>query len=170
MTDTRCVLTIDTGRFMGGASRGRDGKVRMYYKHFPDVGGRGYPYLQLRHWLTETKNTLGGIDAVYWEELSFIGKGVQNARLKFGFEAIITSWCEHHRIPYKGFAPVTIKKFITGSGKSDKEDIIVAVNALGFDIDDDNVADATALLMMALDRMDMGVILPTPEPETEWNF
>lgn len=187
MTDNRCVLALDMARSTGAAARSADGKVKLYLKKFPKIEGAGvgWTWLNFRHWLTETRNKLDGIDAVYYEELQFIGGSIkkgkngepdrmmgastQNARLKFGFEAILTGWCEHHQIPYKGFAPVTIKKFITGSGKSDKYEIIKSVNALGFQIEDDNIADATALLMLGLDRMEMDVILPIREsiPEEE---
>lgn len=188
VTDSRCVLALDMARKTGASARRADGNVRCFRPAFPKIEGVGvgWTWLKFRHWLTQTKNQLGKIDAVYYEELQFIGgkfipgedgkpgkmKGMstQNARLKFGFEAVLTGWCEHHKIPYKGFAPVTIKKFITGTGKSDKAAVIEAVKALGFDPYDDNVADSIALLMLGLDRMDLNVILPTPEPQPDCKF
>ena len=44
----------------------------------------------------------------------------------------------------------TIKRHITGRGNADKDAVIAAVRALGFDPADDNEADALALLHWAL--------------------
>jgi Holliday junction resolvasome RuvABC endonuclease subunit len=44
----------------------------------------------------------------------------------------------------------TIKRHVTGRGNADKDAVIAAVRALGFDPFDDNEADALALLDWAL--------------------
>ena len=44
----------------------------------------------------------------------------------------------------------TIKRHVTGKGNADKDAVIAAVRALGFDPADDNEADALALLDWAL--------------------
>jgi crossover junction endodeoxyribonuclease RuvC len=44
----------------------------------------------------------------------------------------------------------TIKRHVTGRGNADKDAVIAAVRALGFDPIDDNEADALALLDWAL--------------------
>ena len=64
--------------------------------------------------------------------------------------ATLTSWCEHHQIPYQGIPVGTIKKHITGKGNANKQAIINAVKALGFNPIDDNEADAIALLNLIL--------------------
>lgn len=165
-----CVLALDLGTKTGVAIRGRDGHVRHYLKEWPNAGNVGFRYAQFRRWLVETKNRLGDIDAVYYEEAAFMGASVQNARVKFGLEATLTAWCEHHQIPYRGVGPGTIKKFITGSGNAKKPAVIAAVQQLGFRVEDDNVADAIALLMLAMDRMETGVVLPKPDAEMACTF
>jgi Holliday junction resolvasome RuvABC endonuclease subunit len=55
-------------------------------------------------------------------------------------------------IPRVEYPPTTIKKFITGSGKSDKHDVMTAVADRGFRPETDHEADAIALLLLALDR------------------
>jgi crossover junction endodeoxyribonuclease RuvC len=64
----------------------------------------------------------------------------------------LTSWCEHHRIPYQGVPVGTIKKHATGKGNAGKPDMIAAMQALGFPVTDDNVADALALLHWAMEQ------------------
>jgi Holliday junction resolvasome RuvABC endonuclease subunit len=54
------------------------------------------------------------------------------------------------KIPYRGVPVGTIKRHITGRGNADKDAVIAAVRALGFDPVDDNEADALALLDWAL--------------------
>jgi Holliday junction resolvasome RuvABC endonuclease subunit len=44
----------------------------------------------------------------------------------------------------------TIKRHIAGKGNADKAAVIAAVQALGFDPQDDNEADALALLNWAI--------------------
>ncbi|MCW5700543.1 MAG: hypothetical protein KIT00_11950, partial [Rhodospirillales bacterium] len=83
--------------------------------------------------------------------------GVDSSHAYGGWLAILTSWCEHHEIPYEGVPVGTIKRHVTGKGNADKQAVIAAVKALGFDPDDDNEADAIALLHWAIDhRVDGG--------------
>ena len=68
--------------------------------------------------------------------------------------ATLTSWCEHHKIPYQGVPVGTIKKHATGKGNASKEDMIAAMVGMGYQVTDDNVADALALLHWALSEVD----------------
>ena len=106
-------------------------------------------FLRFKQWLTEVKSTTGGIDAVYFEEVRR-HLGVDAAHCYGGFMAHLTAWCEHHKIPYKGVPVGTIKKHATGKGNANKQDMIDAVKARGFNPCDDNEADALALLDWAL--------------------
>ena len=63
--------------------------------------GGGMPYLRFKRWLTDLKANLGVIDAIYFEEVR-AHKGVDAAHKYGGFVAHLTSWCEHHEIPYSG--------------------------------------------------------------------
>ena len=45
----------------------------------------------------------------------------------------------------------TIKRFIAGKGNADKQAVIDAVRARGFDPADDNEADALAILLWAIE-------------------
>ena len=62
----------------------------------------------------------------------------------------MTAWCEHHQIAYQGVPVGTIKKHATGKGNAGKEAVIAAMRAKGYPVNDDNEADALALLHWAI--------------------
>jgi Holliday junction resolvasome RuvABC endonuclease subunit len=115
--------------------------------------GGGMRYLRFERWLNETRNVSGKIDAVYFEEVRR-HIGVDAAHAYGGFLAQLTAWCEHHSIPYEGVPVGTIKGFITGKGNASKDQVIAAVQALGHKPEDDNEADALALLHFAIEQHD----------------
>ena len=106
-------------------------------------------YLRFEHWLGEIASLAGQLDAVYFEEVRR-HCGMDAAHAYGGFLAHLTAWCERQKIPYQGIPVGTIKKFITGKGNASKGQVIAAVKALGHNPDDDNEADALALLHFAL--------------------
>ena len=55
------------------------------------------------------------------------------------------------RIPYQGVPVGTIKRFIAGKGNADKDAVIAAIRARGFEPADDNEADALAILLWAIE-------------------
>ncbi len=111
--------------------------------------GGGIKFLKFRRWLTELKGHAGELDLVVYESVRR-HLGVDSAHAFGGWLAILTAWCEHHGVPYEGVPVGTIKRHITGRGNADKDAVIAAVRALGFDPADDNEADALALLHWAL--------------------
>ena len=117
----------------------------------------GHRYARLRKWLTDFKNAAGGLDGLWYEDCPFTRPGDSQApRLYGGFEATVTCWCEHHGIPYTAVNTKTIKKFATGNGNAKKPDMVHAMRARGYTPVDDNEADALALLLLALERMECG--------------
>jgi Holliday junction resolvasome RuvABC endonuclease subunit len=111
-------------------------------------------YLRFKQWLTELKGTVGGeIQSIYFEEVRRHAS-TDSAHVYGGLMATLTSWCEHHKIPYQGVPVGTIKKHATGKGNASKEDMIAAMVGMGYQVTDDNVADALALLHWALSEVD----------------
>lgn len=148
---TSSILALDLGTHTGWAIRQHDGGIVSGTQHFAPsrFEGGGMRFLRFKHWLTEMKQTAGGVDAVYFEEVRR-HVGVDAAHAYGGFLAHLTAWCEHHSIPYQGVPVGTIKKHATGKGNGDKKAVIAAIKAKGFDPADDNEADALALLDLAL--------------------
>ena len=146
------ILALDLGQKTGWAVRNADGAIASGTVEFKPgrFEGGGMVYLRFRAWLQEVDETAGGIGAVYFEEVRF-HRGVAAAHAYGGFLAHLTAWAEMFKIPYRGVPVGTIKRHVTGRGNADKEAVIAAVRALGFDPADDNEADALALLDWALE-------------------
>ena len=130
VSDTSGIASFKPGRFEGGGMR----------------------FLRFKQFLTDTKHSMGTIDAVYFEEVRR-HSAVDAAHVYGGLMAHLTAWCEHHGIPYKGVPVGTIKKHATGKGNASKQDMIAVVSILGFNPKDDNEADAIALLQLAKEEI-----------------
>lgn len=151
MTPDTAVLALDLGTTTGWALRGADGRIVSGSQSFKPgrFEGGGMRYLRFRRWLTETKAAADGLAEVHFEEVRRHA-GVDAAHAYGGFLATLTAWCEHHGIPYSGVPVGVIKKHATGRGNADKAAMLDAVRALGHDPQDDNEADALALLACVL--------------------
>ena len=149
MTRAAAVLALDLGTTTGWALRTGDGRITSGTQSFKPgrFEGGGMRYLRFRRWLTDTKAAADGIDEVHFEEVRRHA-GVDAAHAYGGFLATLTAWCEHHQIPYAGVPVGTIKKHATGKGNADKAAMVAAMQALGHAPQDDNEADALALLTM----------------------
>ncbi|MDA0782396.1 MAG: hypothetical protein O2942_09065 [Proteobacteria bacterium] len=145
------ILALDLGTNTGWAACDETGSTTSGTIHFKTnrFEGGGMRYLKFKRWLTEIKQSLDGIDEVYFEEVRR-HLGVDAAHAYGGFMAHLTCWCEHHQIPYQGIPVGTIKRHIAGKGNANKQDVINAVKALGFNPIDDNEADSIALLNLIL--------------------
>ena len=144
------LLCLDLGTSTGWALLNEYGSIASGTAQFKPrrFEGGGMRYLRFKRWLTETKNVSGQIDAVYFEEVRR-HVGVDAAHAYGGFLAHLTAWCEHHVIPYEGIPVGTIKRFIAGKGNADKDAVIAAIKARGHTPEDDNEADALAILYWA---------------------
>lgn len=155
MTHT-ITLALDLGTTTGWALRPREGEIAHGFVSFRPqrFEGGGMRYLRFKRWLTELKSTTTHIDAVYFEEVRRHA-GVDAAHAYGGFMAHLTAWCEHHSIPYQGVPVGTIKKHASGKGNASKDEMITAVRARGFDSNEDNEADAIALLLWAIETQEI---------------
>jgi Holliday junction resolvasome RuvABC endonuclease subunit len=149
-------LALDLGTTAGWALRPREGEIAHGFVSFRPqrFEGGGMRYLRFKRWLTELKATTTHIDAVYFEEVRRHA-GVDAAHAYGGFMAHLTAWCEHHDIPYQGVPVGTIKKHASGKGNASKDEMVAAVRARGYEITDDNEADAIALLLWAIETQEI---------------
>jgi Holliday junction resolvasome RuvABC endonuclease subunit len=147
------ILALDLGQKTGWAVRNTDGAIASGTVEFKPSRweGGGMIYLRFRAWLQEVDETAGSVSAVYFEEVRS-HRGTAAAHAYGGFLAHLTAWAEANKIPYAGVPVSTIKRHVAGKGNADKETVIGAVRALGFDPKDDNEADALALLDWALEH------------------
>ena len=105
--------------------------------------GGGSRYLRFRQKLNET-HTIMPIGRVFYEEVRRHA-GTDAAHVYGGLLGILTAFCEEHSIPYEGIPVGTIKKHWTGKGNASKEMMIEVAESKGFEVDNDNEADALAI-------------------------
>ncbi len=145
------ILALDLGTTTGWAML-CDGTITSGSQSFRPqrFEGGGMRFLKFKRWLAETRYCAEwGIDAVYFEEVRRHA-GVDAAHAYGGFLAHLTAWCEHHQIPYQGVPVGTIKKSWCGRGNANKEAMIEEARSRRFNPQDDNEADALALLNWAM--------------------
>jgi hypothetical protein len=84
-----------------------------------------------------------------------------------GMKVTVATWAQEAELLANGFAISTIKKFATGNGKSNKDDMIAAANkSLGAAFDAskykstgiDNVVDAAFVLLLLMQTTNAGII------------
>jgi Holliday junction resolvasome RuvABC endonuclease subunit len=113
--------------------------------------GGGMMWLRFRAWLQEVNEKARGVGVVVFEEVRR-HLGTTAGHVYGGYLAHLTARAEANHVPYQGVPVGTIKRHVTGRGNADKQAVIAAVKALGFDPADDNEADALALLHWALSQ------------------
>ena len=84
------------------------------------------------------------IGAVYYEQV-YGHTGVQASHVYGGFLYHMAAACDDMSVPIYGIGVGTIKKSATGNGHASKEEVIQAVQQLGFSPIDDNEADSIAV-------------------------
>ncbi|MGO4917359.1 crossover junction endodeoxyribonuclease RuvC [Pseudogemmobacter sp. W21_MBD1_M6] len=149
---TKTILALDLGTTTGWAVRGYDSLITSGTVCFKPrrYDGGGMRYLRFTNWLTEIDRLSGPIEAIYFEEVRR-HVGTDAAHVFGGLLAVLTSWGELRGVPYQGVPVGTIKFHATGKGNANKDAMIAAVRARGFDPADDNEADAIAILLWALE-------------------
>ena len=148
----RCILALDLGTTTGWALRSHDGLITSGIASFRPgrYDGGGMRYLRFTNWLTELDRLSGPIAAIWFEEVRRHA-GTDAAHVYGGLMASLTSWGELRGIPYEGVPVGTIKRHATGKGNAPKQAMIDAARAKGFSPEDDNEADAIAILHWAIE-------------------
>jgi Holliday junction resolvasome RuvABC endonuclease subunit len=77
--------------------------------------------------------------------------GTDASHIYGGFLATLSAWCEQQSIPYSGVPVGTWKRYACGKGNASKDEVIAAMRERGFEPDDDNEADAIAILLWAIE-------------------
>lgn len=147
------ILALDlgtkTGWAVGGLTLPTTSGV-MDFKGSRFQGG-GMRFLRFR---TEIAKLIEGfsVEMVAFEEVRR-HLGTDAAHVYGGFKAMLSAYCEEHKIAYQGYTPGQIKKHATGKGNAKKPAMISAAEARGFAPADDNEADAICLLALAVEDM-----------------
>jgi len=146
------ILALDLGSTTGWAMRLADGVIVSGTLDFRSgrYEGGGMRFLRFRSWLDYLLDGAKRIDLIHFEEVRR-HVGTDAAHLYGGFLAHLSAWCELKHIPYQGVPVGTIKRHATGKGNAGKDAVIAAMRSKGFNPEDDNEADALAILTWAID-------------------
>lgn len=143
------ILALDLGTQTGWALHA-GGKIRSGSEsfHVKKKERSGTRWVRFRRFLIDTRSA-AEIDAVYYEDVRR-HIGTTAAHVYGGFLATLEAWCEINNIQIFPVGVGQIKKHATGKGNAKKQCMIDAAQNRGFEIIDDNQADALALLSYAI--------------------
>jgi Holliday junction resolvasome RuvABC endonuclease subunit len=153
---TTSILALDLGSHTGWALHQPDGSITSGTQNFKPqrFEGGGMRFLRFKRWLTELKACSNGLQAIYFEEVRRHAS-TDAAHAYGGFLGLLTTFAEHHQIPYQGVSVGTIKKHATGKGNANKDTMVSAMKSRGHQPVDDNEADALALLHWAIESQEV---------------
>jgi crossover junction endodeoxyribonuclease RuvC len=144
------VLALDLATKTGWALR-ENGRTESGVETF-DVKpheSKGMRFIHFNRWLHD----IGArADLIIYEEPINRGHATQAPqKISTGFSTRIEEYCAERGIECSGVYPSTLKKWTTGRGNAKKPEMLEAVERrFGRRVDDDNEADAVALLHYAL--------------------
>lgn len=113
----------------------------------------GMRYIRFNAWL----DAVGRVDLIVYEQPH--QRGGAATEIALGFATRVHEFCAlHPASEHTSIHSATLKKWATGKGNAKKPDMLAAVRAKGWarpgaDVDDDNEADALALLYHALETL-----------------
>lgn len=144
------ILAIDLGNELGYAIK-KHSTIESGWKRLTNGSKNhsGKKFELFRLWLDELDEI--DIKEIYYEDVRR-HNGLFAARAYGGYLAILQMWAHERNIECSGVGVGQIKKFWTGNGRADKEMMIKEANKRGFDTDNDNCADALALLHYVIEK------------------
>ncbi len=145
------LLALDLGSHCGFAVF-KNGEIISGTKKLQiDKRKFGRRFLEFRNWLLQMI-AVHDIREIYFERV-FGHLGTEAAHCYGGFMYTLATVCLEKNIPCMGFTVQTIKKFMTGKGNANKEEMIAAAKARGFNPQTDDEADAIAIMLLALNNL-----------------
>lgn len=140
------ILALDLATFTGWATL-IDGKIKFGSEKFvdPNWDGHGARYLKYEKWLNsfDTK-----FDLIAYETV-MAHSAVYASHVYGAYLSEVMKLGERTKTPYVGFGVKAIKKFWAGNGNASKKDMMNKSWDLGFNVKDDNQADALGILHLA---------------------
>lgn len=145
------ILALDLGTTTGWALAADDkiksGAVQLKATRFQSADRR---FFNFKKFLLEKYREVE-YSVVYYESVRR-HLGVDAAHLYGGFKAILSEFCIENNIPFEGVAVGTIKKHATGKGNASKAQMIESARNRGHYPEDDNEADAIAIVYYAMEN------------------
>lgn len=140
------ILALDLGSQLGFAVLSQGKVVSGTYDMRPAKGED--PGQRFATFENEFLTRMRSIREVYYEQVRR-HEGTHAAHVYGALWGILVKWCYENNIPCYGREVAAIKKFVTGKGNAKKKDMIEAMKQRGYNPEDDNEADALAILSFA---------------------
>lgn len=142
------ILTLDCGTKTGWASL-VDGRIESGVQDFSLKRGesKGIRFLRFNTWLNDMLELVKPYIVVY--EMAHF-RGGSATEILVGMTTRIEEFCESKDIEYSSVHSSALKKFATGSGKANKEDMMRAATLkFGRVVDSDDEAEALLMIEWA---------------------
>lgn len=151
------VLSIDPAEKLGWASflgkesgQSEVGLLNLKLKRGESFGMK---LIRLRAWLFEMHESLK-LNVIYYEGVS--GKHSAAVQSHAKLVGVVEVFCIDNGIEYREVKATEIKKFATGSGRANKEAMVLAAKEkYGYDGEDDNEADALHILGFSKNELNL---------------
>ena len=142
------VLALDLGAHFGwAATESVVGCSWIGYGHKRLSGDKESMFF---YWLRETLEHQYSPSVVVYEDIKR-HLSTAAAHAFGGYRAIMNLNCQMYGIESVGVGVGEWKKHITGKGNAPKNDVIAAIQKRGYNVTDDNEADAIGILLYALE-------------------
>ena len=138
------ILSIDLGNEFGWAIK-QSASIDCGWERLTN-GSKNVPgkkFQLFEFWLRELNDI--ELTEIWYEDVKR-HNGLHAARAYCGYVAVLQMYAYRREIPCQGVGVGQIKKFWTGNGRADKRMMVAEARSRGFDTDNDNCADALALL------------------------
>lgn len=145
------VLALDLGTKTGWCIGDATGVLGYGTKNLEAKGKqpKAQRYVNLIDHLNALKERYKRIDYIAYEQVRG-HLGVSASHVYGGLEATVMTWCIVNQLPYMDYEVGEIKKSFTNKGNASKEEMVAKAVDLGFDVEDDNSADAIAIYKLAI--------------------
>lgn len=141
------IIALDLGSNMALAHNGMDVPI---VDRYTAVGPRAHRAKDIMLWVNKRFSEIRAncdIELVVYERP--FGRGMDATRCGWGIAGIVEAVATAHGWPVTDTDPQTIKKFATGKGRAEKEQMIAAARGMGYTGNNEHEADAYCLLKYA---------------------
>lgn len=147
------ILFLDLGTKTGWATNIHD-RIEHGVQTFDLRRGDspGMRYVRFNSWMRINWSTgCGGMDVICYEQTH--QRGGAATEVAAGFATRVQEFCAERKIQHAAVHSGTLKKFWTGKGNANKDEMIEEAKKRGYEVIDDNDADAIAGLYWAMEEL-----------------
>ena len=146
------ILSLDLATRTGWATNDgkRCGVMTFNLKRGESPGMR---FLRCRAWLKEIRSLLGSLDLIVYEQAHHRGGAATACCV--GLMTEVQAFAADYNIELMLVHTATLKKYATSKGNASKSEMIKAAQSRGWNVIDDNEADAVLLLEYATNELDL---------------